>query len=61
MELAILANSPFCKPDTGFMDKVFGVINDCIESNLLKLTLTTVSVIAAVGLIAKTRKVRAKA
>jgi hypothetical protein len=56
MELVILANSPFCGPDTGFMGKVLAAIEDNIENRLLELTVTAVGVVAALALIAKARK-----
>jgi hypothetical protein len=37
MELAILANSPFCKPNTGFMGKVLAAIEDNIENILFSI------------------------
>jgi CubicO group peptidase (beta-lactamase class C family) len=55
MELVVLANSPFCKPDTGFMDKVLAAIEDNIENALLTLTVTAVSVIAAFALFRNAR------
>jgi hypothetical protein len=55
MELAVLANSPFCKPDTGFMDKVLAAIEDNIENRLLTMTVAAVSVVAAFALLRKAR------
>ena len=40
MELVILANSPLCKPDTGFMGQVLDAIEANIESVLLRAILT---------------------
>ncbi len=51
MELVILANSPFCKPDAGFMNDVLNTIVANIESVLLKATIAAVSVFAAAGLV----------
>ena len=55
MELVVLANSPFCKPDTGFMDKVLAAIEDNIENRLLTMTVTAVSVVAAFALLRRAR------
>jgi len=51
MELVILANSPFCNPNTGFMDKVLTAIKANIENTLIRFTVTAVSVIAAFTLL----------
>jgi len=51
MELVILANSPMCKPDTGFMGQVLDAIEASIESTLLSATVTAMSVFAAIGLV----------
>jgi CubicO group peptidase (beta-lactamase class C family) len=59
MELAILANSPFCRPNTGFMDKVLAAIENNIENILLRTTVTAFSAaLAAFALIRGTRAVR---
>jgi CubicO group peptidase (beta-lactamase class C family) len=50
MELVVLANSPFCKPNTGFMDNVLSAIERNIENTLLTLTVAAVGVIAALAL-----------
>lgn len=55
MELVVLANSPFCQPDTGFMDNVLKAIIDNIESTLFKLTIAAFSAIAAFALFRKAR------
>jgi CubicO group peptidase (beta-lactamase class C family) len=55
MELVVLANSPFCKPDTGFMDRVLVAIEDNIENRLLALTVTAVSMLAAFALFRNAR------
>ena len=60
MELVILANSPFCQPGRGFMDDVLEVIEDNIESTLFTLAVTAVTVITALGLFSRTRKVRTR-
>jgi CubicO group peptidase (beta-lactamase class C family) len=57
MELVILANSPFCQPNTSFMGKVLAVIEANIESTLFTLTVGAVSVIAAFALLRKARAV----
>ena len=49
MELVILANSPFCKPDGGFMGEVLAAIEANIESVLLKATVTGLAILAALG------------
>jgi hypothetical protein len=46
MELVILANSPFCNPNTGFMGNVLNAINANTENILLRLTVTAVSALA---------------
>jgi CubicO group peptidase (beta-lactamase class C family) len=58
MELVILANSPFCKPNTGFMDKVLAAIEDNIESRLFTLAVAAVSAFAVVSLVRHARTVR---
>ena len=60
MELVILANSPFCAPNTNFMDNVLSVIEDNIEFNLFALTIAATSAVAALGLIWKAKKVKTK-
>ena len=55
MELAVLANSPLCKPDTGFMGQVLGAIDANIESSLLRATVTTGGVLAALAMLRRTR------
>lgn len=58
VELVILANSPFCKPDTGFMDKVLAAIENNIENTLFTLTIAAVGVLAAFALVRKAGKAR---
>jgi len=58
MELVILANSTFCKDNTGFMFDVLPTIEKNIQLNLLKTSVAAVSVLAALGVI--TKKTRAK-
>jgi CubicO group peptidase (beta-lactamase class C family) len=58
MELAILANSPLCKPDTGFMDKVLAAIEDNIESMLFAVAITASSALVAFGLFRRARATR---
>ncbi len=55
MELAILANSPLCNPNTGFMDRVL----DAIEANirLRLLTIAAAATVAAAGLVARARAI----
>jgi hypothetical protein len=55
MELAILANSPFCQPNAGFMGNVLQAIEDNIQNNWLSLTVTAVSALAAYGLFRRVR------
>ncbi len=55
MELAILSNSPFCAPNTGFMDKVLSTIENSIENILLTTTVAAFSALAAFGLVRSTR------
>jgi len=55
MELAILANSPFCTPGTNFMGNVLDVISKNIESNFFTLAITAASALTAVALIRKSR------
>jgi len=58
MELVVLANSPFCKPDNGFMGKVLEAIEDNIESTLYTLAVAALSVLTAFSLFRKVRKRR---
>jgi len=58
MELVILANSTFCKQNTGFMGDVINAIRNNIKLDLFNTSLTAVSVLATLGLIGK--KVRSK-
>ena len=56
MELVILANSPLCNPNTGFMDQVL----DAIEANIhLRLATIAVTAVAAFALAGLVRQVRA--
>ena len=55
MELVILANSPFCNPNTGFMGNVLTAIKANTENILFRLTVTAVSVIAAYALFRRMR------
>jgi CubicO group peptidase (beta-lactamase class C family) len=57
MELVVLANSPFCKPDTGFMGQVFETIKKNIESRFLVVALAGLSAVAAFGVLRKARAV----
>jgi hypothetical protein len=50
MELVILANSPFCKPNTGFMNDVLSTIERNIENTLLTMTVTAAGVLTAYAL-----------
>jgi hypothetical protein len=50
MELVVLANSPFCTPDTGFMYQILAVIEKNIESTLVTLTVAAIGVLAAFAL-----------
>ena len=50
MELVILANSPFCKPDAGFMYNVLKVIEDNIQLNLLAISVTAVGLFGGFAL-----------
>ena len=61
MELVILANSPLCAPDTGFMGKVLTAIEDNIQSNLLSLVTAAGSTLAALGLYRRARATRRRA
>ena len=61
MELVILANSPLCAPDTGFMDKVLTAIEDNIQSTLLSFVIAAGSTLAAVGLYRRARAARRRA
>ena len=58
MELAILANSPLCTPDTGFMDRVLDAIERNIHLRLATLTVTAVAAFALAGLVRHVRAPR---
>jgi len=58
MELAILANSPLCKPDVGFMGKVLAAIEDSIESTLFRVAIAASTALVAVGLLRRARATR---
>jgi CubicO group peptidase (beta-lactamase class C family) len=58
MELVVLANSPFCKPDTGFMDKVLTTIENSIENILVTTTVAAVGALALFALLQGARTVR---
>lgn len=61
MELAILANAPFCKPDGNFMDRVLDTIENNIELNIFTVTaVTAVSALAAYALVGKSRTPKKK-
>ena len=51
----ILANSPFCNPNTGFMGNVLTAIKANTENILIRLTVTAVSVLAAYALFRRMR------
>ena len=51
MELAILANSPLCTPDTGFIDRVLDAIERNVHLRLATLTVTAVAGFALAGLV----------
>ena len=55
MELAILANSPFCTPNTGFMGQVLTTIENNIENVLLTTTVAALGTLAAFALVRSTR------
>lgn len=55
MELVILANSPLCKPDTGFMGQVIGAIEANIENTFLRAAVTAMGVIAALSLVRRAK------
>lgn len=55
MELVILANSPFCNPNTGFMGNVLAAIKANTQNILIRLTVMAVSVIAAYALFRRMR------
>ena len=55
MELVILATSPFCNPNAGFMGNVLTAIKANTENILIRLTVTAVSMIAAYALFRRTR------
>ena len=57
MELVVLANSPFCEQNTGFMDKVLAAIEDNIESTLFTVAVAAFSVLAAFALFRNARAV----
>jgi CubicO group peptidase (beta-lactamase class C family) len=57
MELAVLANSTYCRPDTGLMDKLLAVIEDNIELNLLTITVAASGTLAALALVRKAQAV----
>ncbi len=58
MELAILANSPLCTPDTGFMDRVLDAIERNVHLRLATLTVTAVAAFALAGLVGHVRAPR---
>jgi CubicO group peptidase (beta-lactamase class C family) len=60
MELAILANSPFCQPNAGFMGNVLDIINKNMTLNLVSLTTTAVTAASLLGLINASRKLKVK-
>lgn len=53
MELAVLANSTFCRPDTGLQENLLAVIEDNIELNLLAITAAASGAFAALALVKK--------
>lgn len=60
MELAILANSPFCQPGGAFMNKVLDMIEDNIENLMLTAAVMTISAVVTIGLFRKTLAVNKK-
>jgi CubicO group peptidase (beta-lactamase class C family) len=57
MELVVLANSPFCNPNTGFMNQVLATIEENIENILLTFSVAALGAVTAFSLF---RKVRAR-
>jgi CubicO group peptidase (beta-lactamase class C family) len=57
MELAVLANSTFCQPNTGLMDKLLAVIEKNIEFNWLAVTVAASGTLAALALVRKAHAV----
>jgi CubicO group peptidase (beta-lactamase class C family) len=55
MELAILANTPLCKPDTGFMGQVFEAIKRNIHFNWLTVAAATTAAFGIAGLMRHAR------
>ena len=55
MELVVLANSPFCTPNMGFMNQLLDVIEDSITLRLLTLTAGAASVVALAALLRSSR------
>lgn len=53
MELAILANSPLCNPNTGFMGAVLDAIDANIRLRLITISAAAVATVAAVGLVSR--------
>jgi hypothetical protein len=58
MELAILANSPLCKPDTGFMGQVFEAIKRNIHFNWLTIAAAATAGFAIAGAVTHVRAPR---
>lgn len=50
MELAILANSPWCRPNTGFMNGVLDAIDANIRLRLATIAAAATATFAAAGL-----------
>jgi CubicO group peptidase (beta-lactamase class C family) len=55
MEFVVLANSPFCQPNTGFMFNVLDTIKANIENMLLTFTAAAIGVVAGFALVRKGR------
>jgi CubicO group peptidase (beta-lactamase class C family) len=58
MELAILANTPLCKPDTGFMGDVFNAIKRNIHFNWLTVAVAATTAFGIAGLVRHARAPR---
>jgi CubicO group peptidase (beta-lactamase class C family) len=57
MELAVLANSTFCQPNTGLMDKLLAVIEDNIQFNWLTVAGAASGTLVTIALVRKAQAV----
>lgn len=57
MELAVLANSTYCRPNTGLQEKLLAAVEGNSEINRLAITVAASGTLAAIALVRKAQAV----